>query len=167
VGIEIERKFLVRGSAWRDAVAGATHLVQGYLGGDACSVRVRIEGDEARLNVKSRVPGMRRTEFEYPLPRADADEMLARFCAQRVEKRRHRLPAGPHVWEIDEFMGDNAGLVVAEIELGDEGEAFARPGWLGPEVTDDVRYYNVNLIAHPFVQWADRDAVLDVIATSP
>ena len=164
MGVEIERKFLVRGSAWRGAGATVTHLVQGYLGGDACSVRVRIEGAEARLNIKSRVPGMRRTEFEYPVPMPDAEEMLARFCTQRVEKRRHRIEAGRHVWEIDEFMGDNAGLVVAEIELGSEDEVFERPAWLGIEVTDDVRYYNVNLIAHPFRQWPDRDAVLDAIA---
>ncbi len=166
MGIEIERKFLVRGAAWRREVAATSRIVQGYLGGDACSVRVRIEDSAAWLNIKSRTAGVRRLEYEYAIPRGDAGEMLERFCAERLEKRRHRIAAGIRVWEIDEFMGDNAGLVVAEIELGDENESFERPAWLGAEVTDDVRYYNVNLIAHPFLRWADRSAVLGAIAAA-
>lgn len=159
MGVEIERKFLLRGEAWRAQAGDRTRMVQGYLGGESCSVRVRIEGAAAFLNIKSREAGPRRTEFEYPLPLADAEFMLQRFCPQRVEKWRHRIEAAPHVWEIDEFLGENAGLVVAEIELGAEDEPFARPDWLGAEVTDETRYYNLNLAATPYSRWPDRDAV--------
>ena len=159
MGVEIERKFLLRGEAWRAHAGDRTRMVQGYLGGESCSVRVRIEGSVAFLNIKSREAGPRRLEFEYPLPLADAEFMLQRFCPQRVEKWRHRIEAGPHVWEIDEFLGENAGLVVAEIELEAEDEPFARPDWLGAEVTDETRYYNLNLAAMPYSRWPDRDAL--------
>ena len=159
MGVEIERKFLLRGEAWRAQAGDRTRMVQGYLGGESCSVRVRIEGSVAFLNIKSREAGPRRLEFEYPLPLADAEFMLQRFCPQRVEKWRHRVEAGPHVWEIDEFLGANAGLVVAELELDSADEAFVRPAWLGEEVTDSPRYYNLALAGRPYSQWspAERD----------
>src|SRR5688500_984775 len=131
MGVEIERKFLVRGGAWRAGVARATRMVQGYLGGERCSIRVRVEGDAAFLNVKSKTLGVKRSEYEAPLPVGEARAMLEEFCPERVEKIRHVVDHAGHRWEIDEFLGDNAGLVVAEIELGAEDEAFERPAWLG------------------------------------
>lgn len=150
MGVEIERKFLLAGEDWRGAVERSVRMRQGYLGGDRCSVRVRIEGDAARLNIKSKTLGVQRLEFEYPLPLADAEELLAHFCPQRVEKTRHYVRACGRLWEIDEFAGDNAGLVIAEIELAHAGETFERPPWLGREVTDDPRYYNTELARVPW-----------------
>ena len=153
MGVEIERKFLLRDDSWRAAADAGARYVQGYLGGDRCSVRVRLEGDVARLNIQSIALGTTRQEFEYEIPTADADALLASFCEQRVEKIRYLVEFAGKRWEIDEFLGDNAGLVVAEIELECEDESFPRPPWLGEEVTDDRRYYNVNLVQHPFRQW--------------
>ena len=157
---EIERKFLCRDGSWRSAVAYSGRMEQGYLGGDACSVRVRIESGErpgAWLNVKSRVPGAVRSEFELALPEADAREMLDQFCPRRIEKIRHRVEHGGRTWEIDEFLGDNAGLVVAEIELEREDERFELPPWAGAEVTHEARYYNAGLVQQPFSHWPDRE----------
>jgi adenylate cyclase len=156
MGVEIERKFLLRDAHWRDAVERSVRMVQGYLGGDAASVRVRIEGEAARLNIKSRELGAKRLEFEYDIPVADAEVLLTRLCGERVDKRRHYVRHGGKTWEIDEFFGDNAGLVLAEIELEHEHEAFAQPAWLGAEVTQDARFYNANLARAPFAHWPDR-----------
>ncbi len=158
---EIERKFLVRsGGAWRVAAAkaGATgvRIRQGYLSsGITRSVRVRTAGERATLCVKGGKVGLRATEFEYPIPLADARRMLDRLCVRPlIEKTRYDIPAPDgHVWEVDEFHAENAGLVVAELELSREDQAFARPDWLGEEVSDDPRYLNVNLVASPFVSW--------------
>ncbi len=152
---EIERKFLVRDDSWRQLADSGTRFSQGYLiGSNEASVRVRIEGETANLNIKSATPGIHRREYEYPIPLADAREMLANLCAKPViDKIRYRLHHGEHEWEIDVFEGDNAGLVVAEIELQHENEPFERPEWLGEEVSHDVRYYNVNLVRHPYKDW--------------
>lgn len=152
---EIERKFLLRDEAWRAAATRSETMRQGYMGGTpAVSIRVRVAGDRAWLNFKSATLGVARHEFEYAIPRAEAEEMLALFCAERcLEKTRHYVPWGAHVWEIDEFHGANAGLVVAEIELGAEDEVFEKPPWLGAEVSDDRRYYNVCLIDRPYSRW--------------
>ena len=154
---EIERKFLVRSADWRVQVSGSEAIVQGYLSATPdCSVRVRIAGDRATLNIKGLTVGARRSEYEYPVPVADAREMLNAFCGSRiVDKVRHLVPGDGAHWEVDEFRGDNAGLIVAEIELDDESSDFHRPGWLGDEVTDDPRYYNQNLADHPFRTWSD------------
>ena len=154
---EIERKFLVGDDSWRAAVTRAVPMEQGYLAsGGACSVRVRIEGAVARLNIKSATLGIEREEFDYPIPRADAEFMLARLCGRRVVRKvRHIVPYGKHSWEIDEFQGANAGLVVAEIELAATDEPYARPPWLGIEVSDDRRYYNVCLAEHPYRDWRE------------
>jgi Uncharacterized protein conserved in bacteria len=160
VPLEIERKFLVAGEAWRAQVVDAQEMRQGYLVGTGgrASVRVRIAGDAARLNIKAAVIGAARAEYDYPVPLDEAREILDRLCLGRVEKRRHKVPAGGgRTWEIDEFFGDNAGLVVAEIEIGSEDEAFAHPDWLGREVTDDARYYNHALALKPYSQWSDAD----------
>lgn len=155
MALEIERKFLLSGTAWREQVESRELLRQGYLTpGSRCSIRVRIAGEQAWLNLKAKRSGMTRLEFEYPIPRADADEILNELCqGPLLEKYRHRLSMGPYVWEIDEFLGDNAGLIVAEIELPDEAAQFARPDWLGAEVTDDERYYNFNLAQKPYREW--------------
>jgi adenylate cyclase len=157
MGIEIERKFLLAGDAWR-GLGQATRMRQGYLCSDPeRTVRVRIEGEGAVITIKSKVTGASRGEWEYPIPVADAAELLDRLCEQPlVEKTRHRIAHAGHVWEVDEFAGANAGLVVAEIELGAEDEAFERPEWIGREVTGDKRYYNSSLIRHPYSQWKDQ-----------
>ncbi len=118
------------------------------------SVRVRIEGNQANLNIKSTDLGMHRLEFEYPLPVDEASEMLDKLCLKPIiEKTRYKLEYGSHTWEIDVFAGDNDGLVVAEIELNHLDEEFERPDWLGEEVTDDTRYYNVCLVTYPYKDW--------------
>lgn len=157
---EIERKFLVQGSDWRAAADAGTRLRQGYLsrisGSDAVrsSIRVRTEGEHAYLNIKSATLGIRRQEYEYAIPVQDADELLAQLCVGAiVEKTRYHVRVGAHLWEIDVFAGDNAGLIVAEIELTDEHEDFVRPDWLGAEVSSDPRYYNVCLAERPYCSW--------------
>jgi adenylate cyclase len=117
---------------------------------------VRIEGERANLNIKSATLGVRRQEFEYPIPLAEAEEILDTLCEQpQIEKIRYLLPYGGHTWEIDVFAGENEGLVVAEIELASEDEAFERLAWLGEEVSGDTRYYNVCLVRHPYREWKD------------
>lgn len=164
MGIEIERKFLVRGDAWRGAARSTHRMVQGYLGGERCSTRVRVEGERAWINVKSLHQGPSRSEYEFAIPAADALQMLGEFCDQRVDKVRHEVAHGAHLWEVDEFLGENAGLIVAEVELQQADEAFERPEWLGEEVTDEVRYYNVRLVREPFSRWPDREAIVRGIA---
>jgi adenylate cyclase len=155
MAVEIERKFLLSSAAWRDRVERRTLMRQGYLSsGSRCSIRARIAGEQAWLNLKSKRSGMTRLEYEYAVPVADADEILRNLCdGPLIEKYRHEVASGAHVWEIDEFLGDNAGLIVAEIELGSEAESFERPSWLGAEVTEDPRYYNFNLAKHPYTRW--------------
>lgn len=159
---EIERKFLLRNDQWRAAADGGTRYRQGYMvGSKQASVRVRIEGDAARLNIKSATLGIHRQEYEYTIPMADAQEMLDTLCAQPlVEKTRYHVPYDGRVWEIDVFEGDNAGLVVAEVELAGEDEALALPSWAGREVSYLPRYYNVCLVDHPYRAWSaeERDA---------
>lgn len=155
MAIEIERKFLVTDDRWRAASDGGTSYRQGYIAGSRHgSVRVRVQGDQAFLNIKSATLGVRRLEFEYPIPLADAEAMLESLCEKPlIEKTRYLLQQGRHHWEIDVFAGENAGLVVAEIELGSEDEDFQRPVWLGDEVSHDPRYYNVSLVTHPYKDW--------------
>jgi adenylate cyclase len=155
MALEIERKFLVTSDAWRAQARSRELLRQGYLqSGESSSIRVRTAGDKAWLNIKAKRSGMTRLEYEYPIPRQDADEILDELCkGPRVAKYRHEIVLGAHTWEVDEFLGDNQGLVVAEIELSDEAEAFERPAWLGEEVTHDERYYNFNLALRPYGAW--------------
>ncbi len=154
MAIEIERKFLLKNAAWRDSVSRSEYFAQGYLGGTRSSVRIRVAGDSAWLNIKSKQLGTTRLEFEYLIPRADADHMLAELAdGPIISKTRHFVPLADHLFEIDEFDGDNAGLIVAEVELGSADEAFPHPDWLGEEVTSDTRYYNVNLVRSPYCHW--------------
>jgi adenylate cyclase len=153
MGVEIERKFLLSGEAWR-ALGEPLLLRQGYLSSDpARVVRVRVEGDEAYLTIKGKSVGATRGEWEYPIPVADANELLA-LCEQPiVEKYRRKIEFAGNVWEVDEFLGASLGLVVAEIELVSEDQSFERPDWIGFEVTHDPRYFNSALARHPFSAW--------------
>jgi adenylate cyclase len=152
---EIERKFLVVGTEWR--TSAGVRIVQGYLSLDKeRAVRVRIHGNRAALTIKGITTGATRAEFEYEIPLEDAQQLLALCVRPLIEKVRYRNPHQGLVWEVDEFHGENAGLIVAEVELEREDQAYARPRWLGAEVTSDPRYYNVNLVAEPFRNWVRR-----------
>lgn len=153
MGVEIERKFLLAGDGWR-SLGDAVSMRQGYLSSDkARVVRVRVEGEQAYLTIKGKSVGATRGEWEYPIPLADARELLA-LCEQPlVEKTRRRIDFRGHTWEVDEFFGVNAGLVVAEIELPSEQASFDKPDWVGAEVTDDPRYYNSSLVKRPYTSW--------------
>ncbi|MET3650860.1 CYTH domain-containing protein [Dyella japonica] len=165
MGIEIERKFLLGDDSWRDGVTESERIAQGYLvsaqalhdGTARASVRVRRTGERAWLNIKSAQLGIERAEFEYPVPIADAEQMLADLCDGVVEKIRHHVIVDGVLFEIDEFFGENAGLVVAEVELPTTDASFPRPAWLGREVSHLARYYNVNLIAHPYARWTSDE----------
>ncbi len=155
MAIEIERKFLLANDHWRQQILNRSQYIQGYLSTVAeRTVRVRIANKLGWLTIKGKNYGVVRSEFEYPIPLADAEQMLAQLCEQPpIEKWRHQLMHQDHLWEIDEFCGVNSGLIVAEIELKHQDEQFAHPDWLGCEVTDDPRYFNANLLTHPFSVW--------------
>ena len=154
---EIERKFLVSNDAWRKDIEQSIPQIQGYLGSvESCSIRIRISGKKASLNIKSATLAISRREYDYEIPTEDAREILDQLCIKPViEKTRHIVRVGGHTWEIDEFSGDNAGLIVAEIELTTADESFEKPAWAGEEVSDDPRYYNVCLVEHPYKDWED------------
>ena len=154
MGLEIERKFLVIGTAWQTLAAGALTR-QGYLSSAAeRTVRVRIAGDQGFLTVKGKSRGLSRVEFEYAIPVEDAAAMLDGLCEKPlIEKTRYRVPFGAHTWEVDEFHGANAGLVVAEVELASADDEPALPPWVGQEVSLDPRYFNANLVKRPFTTW--------------
>jgi CYTH domain-containing protein len=155
---EIERKFLVTGDGWRLGALGVPYR-QGYLGAGAdarCTVRARVAGEHAFLTIKGRATGGVRDEYEYPIPVADAEEMLERLCVGgRVEKFRSRVPFAGRVWEVDEFSGANAPLVIAEVELDRIDAEVALPPWVGLEVTDDPRYTNAALALRPYSRWGE------------
>jgi len=165
MAIEIERKFLLADDSWRTAVERSESLAQGYLvgaqalreGHARASVRARIAGEQAWLNIKAAMPGIARTEFDYPIPLADARVMLASLCDGVLEKVRHHVRVDGVLFEIDEFDGDNDGLIIAEVELPAVDASFPRPPWLGREVSALACYYNVNLIAHPYRQWSPAE----------
>ena len=170
MGLEVERKFLVR-SGWRpDAEPGssATPMRQGYLAGEDgahVTVRVRVAGAAGFLTIKGKAlrsatepaQALERLEFEYPIPLADAETLLGLSRTPLVEKVRYRLPHAGRVWEVDVFGGDNAGLIVAELELSRADEPFERPPWLGLEVTQDERYANAALARRPYRSWAEAE----------
>ena len=171
MGIEIERKFLVTSDAWRVAAHEVVPMAQGYLndlatvdsGAMRTSVRVRIAGDDAFLNLKSRELGHTRQEFDYPIPVDDARALLALCVGGAIDKRRHYVTHAGHLWEVDEFLGDNAGLVVAEIELDSADEHFVTPEWAGREATAAQRYYNLALASRPYSQWSEAErAAIDL-----
>ena len=155
MAIEIEHKFLLVNEHWRDCVTESVEYRQGYLSSVATtSIRVRTGGGRAWLNIKSAVIGTHRHEYEYEIPLAEANEMLDKLCQKPlIEKTRHFVEDNGNTWEIDEFFGDNQGLLVAELELEEVGQDFIKPDWLGEEVTHDMRYYNNNLAVHPYSEW--------------
>ena len=152
---EIERKYLVKNELWREAVVSQSRMKQGYLSNHGnASIRVRVANDKAFLNIKSATIGIRRHEFEYEIPLADADDMLATVAEQPfIDKTRYKVKHGGHIWDLDVFEGENLGLVVAEVELATEDESFELPPWSGDEVSGDPRYYNVNLVKEPYCRW--------------
>ncbi len=152
MGIEIERKFLVQGDEWRHA--GGVAIRQGYLNRDeARTVRVRIAGQSAWLTIKGASQGPLRSEFEYAIPLDDAEQLLALCEPWPIEKIRRHIGHAGFVWEVDEFLGANAGLVIAEIELETVDQVFEHPDWVGAEVTDDARYFNSRLSLNPYTHW--------------
>jgi adenylate cyclase len=165
MGIEIERKFLVCDDSWREAVEHSERIAQGYLigaqalrdGSARASVRARLAGEQAWLNIKAAQLGIERAEFEYAIPVSDARALLDTLCDGVLEKVRHHVRVDGVLFEVDEFLGDNSGLIVAEVELPAVDAAFPRPSWLGDEVSALLRYYNVNLIDHPYRQWSPAE----------
>ena len=150
---EIERKFLVVSDAWRGLAQGE-RFVQGYLSSvPERTVRVRLAGLACTMTIKGRSVGIARQEFEYPLPLADAEALLALCERPLIEKTRYRIPHAGHLWEVDEFAGANAGLIIAEVELDSEDAKVELPSWVGAEVSHDPRYFNSNLVAKPYTTW--------------
>jgi CYTH domain-containing protein len=155
MGIEIERKFLVKDDFWRSLAVGKLYR-QGYIPTQdgLTTVRVRVVGNQGYLTIKGKAEGISRGEFEYPIPLAEATIMLETFCQKPlIEKVRHRIFLDNLTWEVDEFLGDNQGLIMAEVELEQENQAITIPDWIGEEVTGDNRYYNVNLQKFPYKMW--------------
>lgn len=152
---EIERKFLLKNDAWKAMAGSGVKYIQGYLiGSKLASVRVRVEGEKSYLNIKSATLGVRRQEYEYPIPLEEAKEMLNTLCGKPlIEKTRYFIEHKGLEWEIDEFEADNDGLVVAEVELESEDQVVDLPDWCGTEVSDDPRYYNVSLVKYPYSKW--------------
>lgn len=152
---EIERKFLVKSDAWRTLATGKLYR-QGYLSTKkGCTVRVRLVGNQGYLTIKGSTQGISRAEYEYPIPAEDAQEMLENLCYRPlIEKTRYKIKLAGLIWEVDEFVGENQGLIVAEVELTNENQIIELPDWIGQEVSDDPRYFNANLTQHPFSKWS-------------
>ena len=154
MAMEIERKFLVKGDAWRALARGTTYR-QGYLNSaKERTVRIRTADAQAFITIKGMTVGATRSEYEYEIPFGDAKEMLETLAEKPlIEKTRSKIPVGNLTWEIDEFLGENAGLIVAEVELKSEAQILDKPVWVGDEVTNDPRYFNANLVKKPFTRW--------------
>jgi CYTH domain-containing protein len=153
---EIERKFLLKDDQWRSLAKG-TRYCQGYLATGNSTVRVRLAGEQGYLTIKGKTAGISRAEYEYAIPVNDAMEMLHTLCQRPlIEKTRYQIDWEGLTWVVDEFAGENAGLVLAEVELQDANQEIALPPWIGEEVSDDPRYYNSNLAKQPFSQWKNN-----------
>lgn len=157
MAIEIERKFLVKGTQWKNPESGELFR-QGYLSLDPeQTVRVRVVGGRGSITIKGKTDGVSRVEYEYQIPLDDALEMLEQLCVKpQIEKIRYSVSHAGFVWEVDEFLGENAGLVVAEIELSTDEQSFELPEWVGQEVSDDPRYYNSSLVINPYSRWTEK-----------
>nr|WP_320114965.1 CYTH domain-containing protein [uncultured Desulfuromonas sp.] len=158
MAVEIERKFLVVGEDWRELATSRIRFSQGYLSTlPGRSVRVRVADDNAWLTIKGATVGATRSEFEYAIPVEDGQDMLDNLCQRPlIEKWRYLIHIDGLTWEVDEFLGENQGLVVAELELESEGQTFQHPDWLGIEVTEDPRYFNASLSVTPYSSWEKR-----------
>ena len=159
--VETERKFLLKNADWRRVAVSCSLIRQAYAhfeGNSHLTFRIRLADDQAFLTLKGPVSGCSRKEYEYPIPRQDAEEILKEFCREgRIEKYRYRVPFGKHVWEIDEFLGKNTGLIVAEVELDSPEEELEIPDWIGREVTGELRFYNSRLLDHPYREWEPEE----------
>ncbi|HEY4936982.1 MAG TPA: CYTH domain-containing protein [Puia sp.] len=155
MGIEIERKYLVDINKWNNSVKGDKHYCrQGYiLINQNINIRIRLVDGKGYLTIKGHVNNFSRLEFEYEIPEKDAEELLAKFCTSEINKIRYKVPYKGKLWEVDEFLGSNLGLIVAEIELTNEFESFDLPDWVYKEVTGDQKYYNSNLSILPYKSW--------------
>ena len=152
MGVEIERKFLVINANYKK-LATPSHCIQGYISNEPL-IRVRIIDDRSYVTIKGNSTGITHSEYEYEVPTSDANSLLTEFCSTPIiEKYRYKIMIGRSLWEVDEFLGDNLGLVVAEIELIHENDIFDRPDWVGDEVSLETKYYNHNLTTHPFSKW--------------
>ncbi|UKP00484.1 CYTH domain-containing protein [Nostoc sp. UHCC 0870] len=150
---EIERKFLVKDDSWRQLAKGSLYR-QGYISSQGATVRIRIVGNQGYLTIKGPTINYSRSEFEYQIPLADAQEMLDTLCVRPlIEKTRYKINVGGLVWEVDDFAGANQGLILAEVELTDEAQQIELPQWIGEEVSGDLKYYNSYLVKHPFSEW--------------
>lgn len=164
MAIEIEKKFLLKSDEWRHDAEGQKY-VQGYINQEpGRTVRVRITEENSYLTIKGKPEesegklGAAKLEFEYIIPQADAEEMISKLCSGPIiSKTRYRVPYKGFIWEIDEFYGENEGLILAEIELDQEDQPFEKPPWIGKEVTSDKRYYNARLSQHPYSEWKDQE----------
>ena len=152
---EIERKFLILNDNWRKEADDGIHIIQGYMGSnEKSSIRIRVNGQNANLNIKSKTIGIQRSEYDYAIPLDEAKEMLDALCdAPLIEKTRYHVMHDGHKWEVDVFAGENEGLVVAELELSSPDEKFSKPDWAGDDVSEDPRYYNICLVKNPFKNW--------------
>ncbi|WP_435685969.1 CYTH domain-containing protein [Sedimenticola selenatireducens] len=155
MALEIERKYLVINDKWKENILSESVLKQGYIANQPnATVRVRIAGEVAYLNIKSATTGITRAEFEYQIPRSDAEQILEQVAEHPfIDKTRYKVQWGSHVWDLDLFAGENQGLIMAEVELNSEDESFELPPWAGKEVSGDPRYYNASLVKHPYTQW--------------
>lgn len=159
MAVEIERKFLVKNDSWRNDAQGnaitGVRFRQGYLSSKPeATVRVRLEGEKAKLTIKGKNKGIARAEFEYDIPQQDANAMLDSLCEKPlIEKVRYYRNEDGFTWEIDVFEGENQGLIVAEVELESEQQSLALPSWVGEEVSSDPHYFNANLVSNPFKNW--------------
>ncbi len=157
MGIEIERKFLVKDDRWRSLGVGVLYC-QGYISSEKeRTVRVRLIGNQGYLTIKGPVSSRVRSEFEYMIPVEDAEEMLQILCDRPfIEKKRHKISLGDLIWEVDEFLGENQGLILAEVELKDPNQVIEIPDWIAEEVSHDARYFNSNLVKNPYSQWEEN-----------
>jgi adenylate cyclase len=157
MAIEIERKFLVKKDIWEKTIKGHGHFYrQGYILTDPTkTIRIRLADDEGFITIKGLSVGASRTEYEYVIPKHDALDLLDNFCSSGISKLRYKIYVGSKLWEVDEFLDNNQGLVIAEIELTTEQETFETPDWLGEEVTEEEKYYNSNLSVNPYKNWRD------------
>ncbi|WP_321528209.1 CYTH domain-containing protein [Sedimenticola selenatireducens] len=155
MALEIERKYLVINDKWKENILSKSVLKQGYIANQPnATVRVRIAGEVAYLNIKSATTGITRAEFEYQIPLSDAEQILEQVAEHPfIDKTRYKVQWGSHVWDLDLFAGENQGLIMAEVELNSEDESFELPPWAGKEVSGDPRYYNASLVKHPYTQW--------------
>lgn len=159
MAVEIERKFLVKGD-FKSAAKSRTYILQGYLASNSdCTVRIRLRDNQGYLTIKGKscAQGLSRYEFEKQVSKTEALELLSLCTTPKIEKYRWLVPSGQHTIEVDEFLGDNAGLIMAEVELASTQDDFIRPSFLGKEVTGDKRFYNSNLRLHPFKEWANQE----------